>query len=241
MRTLAFLAGVTVVFAASCAAVMPETDVTVVLPVVPAHWALAFPDLGYQLVYCNAIGVALTMDAPGKGSVVIAGGLRGGSAILAYPRARADSSHLLRPAGALFYSGREKGSPLQLTWEDGPLALVISLLASLGRDSSLFNHERLAHYFAQVPDPWELDLGAIAQKIADGRFTAYDIDRLPSRDVELVTGSGEWFFESPFAEVLDQGGAVTARSLSLGMHGLYCAEGGARVLYVGEQETVMAP
>ena len=227
--------------AASCSLLAPETEVTVVLPAPPEHWGRAFSDLGFELVYRDEAGVEHTTDAPGAGTACIRCSRQGNSAILAYPRSVADVSGLLRPAGALFPLDAEDGSTLRLTWEAGPLALLMSLLGSLGRDPSLFNAGRLAEYMARQPDPWSLDIRAMAQKIAEGTFSAYDIDLLPCRDVTLDVDTGEWFFESPFSAVMtsDQSGIVTVHALPFGMHGLFSVEGRMLLLYVGSQETVV--
>jgi hypothetical protein len=225
--------------ALSCTLLAPET-VTVVLPAPPEHWMRAFPDLDFQLLYWDAAGAPQRQDAPSAGTVAIPCSRRGNSPVLAFPCSTADVSGLLRPAGGLFPIDAE-GSVLQLTWRNGPLALLMFRLRSVDRDTSLFNAGRLADYMAREPDPWALDLDAIAQRIADGTFSASDIDPLPRRDLTVVPGAGQWFLESPFSGVMsaDPAGVLTVRSLALGMHGLFSTEGRALMLYVGPREAVV--
>jgi hypothetical protein len=240
MKCLGTLACAAAVLAVSCAPVAREAEMTVVLPAPPERWGRAFSDLGFELVYWDEAGVEHRMDVPGVGTAEIPCPRQANSAVLAYPVCRSDVSGLLRPAGALFPRNTEDGTSLGLTWEDGPLALLISLLSSLGRDPSLFNAARLAEYFAREPDPWALDIAAMAQKIADGTFSAYDVDLLPCREVSFAAGTGEWFFESPFSTVVtaDESGTVTVPALAFGMHGLFSVDGRALRIYVGQRETV---
>jgi hypothetical protein len=95
---------------------------------------------------------------------------------------------------------------------------------------------------ARKPDPWNLDLAGIAQKIAEGTFSAWDLDLLPQRDATFTAGPGQWFFESPFSDTMtaDPAGMVTAHSLTIGMHGLFSVEGRSLLLYVGPREIVVA-
>ena len=225
----------------SCALFAPDVAVTAILPSPPGHWSRAFAEFEFELVYWDSTGAQHTQAVPVAATLGIRCSRRGNSPVLAYPRAPADVCGLLRPAGGLFALDLEDGNILRLSWEKGPLALLMSLLLPVGGDTSLVNAGRLAEYVAREPDPWELDLVGMAQKIAGGSFTAYDIDLLPRREVTVMAGPGEWFFESPFSDVMvaDALGAVTAPRLTLGMHGLFSVEGKALQVYVGQRETVV--
>ena len=153
--------------------------------------------------------------------------------VLAYPRTARDSVRLLRPAGGIFTG---TGPTLQLTWKDGALACVLARLLSVGRDCSLFNAQRLSGYFGRAEDPWDLDLDGIAEKIAAGDFSAYDIDALPTLEMSVNPGPGEWFLESPLrpVPVPDAEGRLTGQ-VSEGVHALFSVEG--RLLKVAVDRT----
>jgi hypothetical protein len=227
----------------SCALFAPDVEVTAVLPSPPGQWSRALGDFGLALVYWDSAGAEHSQDVPAAGTVRINCSRRGNSPVLAYPRVPADSGRLLRPAGGLFPLDLEEGNVLRLTWEKGPVALLLSLLRPLGGDTSRVNAGRLAEYMAREPDQWGLDLVGMAEKIAAGCFTAYDIDLLPHREVTVETGPGEWFSESPFSGVMvaDTAGTITMPSLSLGMHGLFSLEGRALRICVGQRETPILP
>lgn len=115
--------------------------------------------------------------------------------------------------------------------------------ASKGATRSLVNSARLSDYLGRYPDPWALDLGAIVEKLINGNFSAYDIDPLPARDVDLSPGAGEWFLESPFASscrILERQ-SLSFHPLSAGMHALFSTQGGRIRIWVGSGETVVGP
>jgi hypothetical protein len=151
---------------------------------------------------------------------------------------------MLRPAGGI-YPGSLSSSNLRptlvLDWRDGAAATVLLRLLSLGRDTSLVNAARLARYFRDAKDPWNLDLKLIEEKLAAGKFTAYDIDALPCRDVCVKAGPGEWFTESPFSTVTDLAaeGTLTLPGVSLGMHGLFSVDGRLMMIDVRRTETAV--
>jgi hypothetical protein len=228
----------------SCA-LGPDARVIVELPPLPEHWARAFPELSFLIVYPDAAGMerrALTES--GARSAVIWCSKAGNTPVLAFPQTARDSGTgdgrrgLLRPAGALYPMSLDDGEQrLNLCWEDGPVASIIARLRSLGRDASLVGAARLAKYLRQEPDPWELDLDGMAEKLARGSFSAYDIDPLPGRAVMVTTGPGEWFFESPFAALLliEAGTALHVPRLSQGMHYLFSVNGALLKICVGAQ------
>jgi hypothetical protein len=113
----------------------------------------------------------------------------------------------------------------------------------MGRDTSLLNAARLSRYFHEVEDPWKLDLDGIEEKLAEGSFSAYDIDPLSCRDIQLRLGTGEWFLESPFSLVTTAAddGVLSIRGVSLGMHRLFAVDGRLMNISVNASETVVAP
>jgi hypothetical protein len=123
---------------------------------------------------------------------------------------------------------------------DGAAALVTARLAEQGRDVSLFNVQRLRRFLEDTGDPWNVDLDVVSQKAALGEFTARDIDRLPSRDVDVDTGPGTWFLESPFSASFDAAdGRTRLTGVSLGFHHLFSLGGRRWSLEVGRQETIL--
>ena len=152
---------------------------------------------------------------------------------------------VLRPAGGFFpLSLRASGDRqvVELSWEDGPAALVVLRVAAAGRDTSCFNVPRLCRFLRETGEPWALDLDAVAQKIAQGEFTAWDIDRLPCRDAEVQPGPGTWFIESPFFSTIDAaGGKVVLPQIAWGTHRLFSTAGPSWTLEIGERESVLMP
>jgi hypothetical protein len=235
----------------SCSAFGPGAEVVVTLPAVPDHWRAAFPDMSFLVVYAGPSGDERRMTGPVGGSqLTIACSKRTNSPILAYPIAARDAARgqgepgFLRPAGGLYPLSLDPDASeptLLLTWDQGPLAGVVHRLATAGWDVSLVNAERLATYLMKHPDPWMLDLDGVAQKIAEGAFSAYDIDLLPCRDVRVASGPGAWFLESPFAGLVpaSDAGTVDLPGVGLGEHALYSIEGGVWRMQVGAQETTL--
>ena len=225
------------VLSAACSAFGPEGSVSVVIPAPPEHWIRAFPDLWFLVVFPDAQGRNREVEAADwRTPVSVSCSKAGNTPVLAFPRTSRDTGQrngergILRPAGGLFpvSPGASRAeTTLELTWEAGVVASVVSRLISTGRDASLFNATRLADFLRRAEDPWKFDLDGIAQKIAEGRFNAYDIDLLPCRDVTVKPGAGEWFLESPFCPVMtaQADGTLTLLSLVQGMHGLFSMEG----------------
>jgi hypothetical protein len=222
---------------AGCSAFGPEAELCIALPALPEHWSRAFPGLGALIVFPDSTGRMREVDASSwETTAAISCPKTGVTPILAYPCAAGDCGSPrggyghLRPAGGLYpFSLRGGGDrpSLELTWEDGAACRVLSLLRSHGTDCSLFSIRRLCTYMRRRADPWDLDLEGIAEKIARGNFTAYDIDSLPARNQLVRPGPGEWFLESPFCPLLgpDAQGAVMLNGLPDGMHALFSVEG----------------
>jgi hypothetical protein len=218
----------------------PDQEVTVLLPAPPAAWQIAFPRLGFSVV---------TTD-PGKGARVVSVeswrdtpslpcGRAPNTPVLAFPLPAAQ----LRPAGGFYPASlrtRGNGAVLELSWEDGPAALVMFRVIAQGLDPSLFNVPKLSRYLKKHPDPWNVDLDAVAQKILRGDLTAWDIDLLPCRDADVESGPGTWFLESPFSSSFDAiNGRVTLPEISMGNHRLFSLGGTSWSMQVGASEVVM--
>jgi hypothetical protein len=235
-----FLAAAACLFTVSCSFVVPDADITVLLPDLPAHWQAAFGDLGFRVVTIDSAGAARSVSVPaGQRTVVVLASREAGMPILAFPvtRYNRDAHGLLRPAGALASSG----GTASLRWEDGPVASVMLSVAGAGRDISLFNAGRLGGYLAEKDDPWTVNLERVAERVASGDFSAYDIDERESRDISVTVGTGTWFLESPFAGAVeaDGGGAVALDAITLGAHSLFSSDGRLVRLHVTRQEVTM--
>jgi hypothetical protein len=235
----------------SCGAFGPLAHVDVIIPNPPSHWTRAFPDLRFRLVFADSSGQeqVVTVTDPGK-TVAIDCPKTGNTPILAYPVSARDpqgekgQAGMLRPAGGMYPDSMDETSArptLVLDWRDGAAATVLSRLLSLGRDTSLINAARLARYFRDAEDPWKLDLNQIAEKLAEGNFTAYDVDELPCCDVVVNAGRGEWFTESPFSAVasVTGEGVLSLAGVSLGIHRLFSVDGRLVVIDVGRNETAV--
>jgi hypothetical protein len=234
-----------------CSLLGPETVVAVHLPPLPDHWAAAFPGMRF-LVLCpdGSEDVQGLVTAPAQSCVQLACSKGGNTPVLAYPLAAGETSAdaeapgSLRPAGGFFPSSVNRnpdGLSMQLTWQDGPAALVVYRLLCAGMDVSLVNVQRLSACMAGARDPWDLDLDGIAEALARGAFTAYDIDHLPRRSVTLSSCRGSWVLESPFRPVCEAAadGALELPDISLGLHALHSADGRRILLSVGKNDVLL--
>jgi hypothetical protein len=233
----------------ACSGFGPAATVVVTLPALPDHWRSAFPDMAFLIVFTDSSGDERQVAADVGGSHLTIDCLKQrNGAIVAYPIAARDVGRgqgergFLRPAGGLYPLSLDTGADeptLALTWEQGPLAVIMSRLSTAGKDVSLINAERLDAYLRKHPDPWALDLDEMAQRIVEGDFSVYDIDLLPCRDIRVKPGQGAWFLESPFSEVVqsteDEG--VDLSAVSLGHHALFSLDAGVWRIQVGAQET----
>jgi len=227
----------------SCTWFGSQADLRISIPQPPEHWVRAFPDLTFVVVFPDTGGWRRVIATDISQPTVITCVKAGNTPILAYP-VSAGSIGFLRPAGGLFpMDCVDFGEPphLALSWQDGCLALIFKMLAERGFDTSLVNAARLASFVDRHADPWALDLDAIAERLILGDFSAFDIDLLPTREVTVRPGAGEWFLESPCASprsVMDEA-EITFPRLSIGMHMLFSVEGRRVGIWVGETETVI--
>jgi hypothetical protein len=248
---LPFLVGA-LLSSSSCTFLALEEEVTLLCPMPPVAWQIAFPGLAFRVVTSDSLGPPLVTEvtdwrlpAPARCRRVV------NSPIVAWPYepgnrlSPVNAPGLLRPAGGFFplslrtSRGRQV---VELSWEDGPAALVITRVAAEGRDTSRFNVSRLCRFLHEPAEPWAVDLDAVAQKIAQGEFTAWDIDRLPCRDADVEPGPGTWFLESPFSATFDAaGGRISLPQIARGMHRLFSTAGPSWTLEIGDRESVLAP
>ena len=232
--TAAFLAGCTL---------GPQVRLTVVLPDPPPGWSALLPSLGCMLRLPDGGSLELHSWESGRQIVL---DKAGNLPVLAYPVVPGGPGQeplLLRPAGGV-YPGAQVDGPgepaLQLTWVDGAAATLLFDLLAAGRDTSLFNAERLSAVLREEPDPWDVDLPAAEEAIAAGDFSIYDIDRLPVHDVSVATGPGTWVTESPLRAPITAGpsGQVALKGMAEGLHNLVATDGRVVRLEVGPRDTV---
>jgi hypothetical protein len=236
----------------SCSFLALEEEVTLLCPTPPVAWQIAFPGLVFRAVTTDSRGAPVVTEITDWRGPVAFKCLRTANApIVAWPYEpgnRESPAHvpgLLRPAGGFFPLSLRaigNGQVLELSWADGPAALVIARVAAEGRDVSRFNVSRLCLFLRGSGEPWSLDLDAVAQKIAQGKFTAWDIDPLPCRDAEVEPGPGTWFLESPFSPTFEaNGGRILLPRIALGPHRLFSLSGRSWIIEVGQNECVIVP
>ena len=247
---LAMIAGM--VSLSSCALAQPGQRAQVLLPPPPAHWQAAFPGLAFRLSARDGGGTPAQVIAQDwQQPVEIECSRAVNTPILAWPFVPAGRAAvpvgpgLLRPAGGFFPGGLRSfrgGQVIELSWEDGAAALVVDRVAAAGRDVSRFNVPRLCRFLREKGDPWSVDLDAAAQRIAEGEFTAWDLDRLPSRDARVTPGAGSWFLESPFSRpCAAEQGVLLLGDVPEGSHRLFSLSGACWRLEAGEGVTLLVP
>ncbi len=228
-----------------------DDEVRVLLPAPPVLWQIAFPRMGFRVIARdehNALRETRVDDW--REPALLTCARRVNTPVLAFPvETGADSSRTddLRPAGGFYPLSLRAlwgGEVLALTWEDGAAADLLSHVVAQGlADLSLFNVARLRRFLQAHPDPWALDLDAVAQKISQGELTAWDIDALPCRDAAVEPGPGTWFLESPFSPSYEAvNGRITLAGVSLGRHRLYPLLGGRSwKMEIAREETILIP
>lgn len=235
----------------ACELFSPGARVVVQMPEPPPQWLCAFPRLSFVVRYVDARGQQREVPvADWRASVEVVCSKEQNAPFLAYPVAalggEPGSPIVLPPAGGFFplsLGSGESARMLSLSWEEGCAALLVSRVRSLGRDMSMFNLARLLREMRESEDPWGWDADRIAERIAAGCFSAFDISRLAVRDVTISPGEGEWFLESPFAPVrrAANGQRIELAAVPCGAHTLFSTAGERVRVFVGEEETVIGP
>lgn len=232
----------------SCGLFAPGTRVLVQVPEPPPHWRQTFPGLRFAVEYVDARGRTAEVLAEPAAGVWVECAKEQNAPVLAWPLASGgrESRGELRPAGGFYPFSLGEGAQaasLPVTWEDGCAALVVQAVRGAGGDTTQFNAARLAACMREAADPWSWDSARIAEAVAAGDFTSYDLDRLPCRDAAACTGPGEWFLESPFSSPRAAGadGNLVLPGVSLGTHLLYSLQGTTRMIWIGEGEVIVGP
>jgi hypothetical protein len=222
-------------------------DVTLQTPPLPPHWQAALPSLHYRLLHPGlppGTVQELRLGPSEAASVPLPKG--GLLPVLAYPCLE-ERGLELPPAGGLYpLDCTGPGERLLLSWEHGPAAQLLMPLGLQGVELSTLNAGRLCREMLERSggDPWRLELPRIARCLASGEFRATDIRLRDFREVELQTGAGCWFLESPFAVPVDTeaGQALRLPDVPFGLHRLFELHGGWWAdLDVQEKEVLQMP
>ena len=252
MRILRVSIIASLVSLSSCPVFLPGQHAQVLLPPPPVHWQIAFPGLAFRVRARDPGGAPVeTVVEDWQRPLEIECGRAVNTPILAWPfvpggrGAVPVGPGVLRPAGGFFPGSLRSfqgGEAIELSWEDGAAAFVVDRVASAVRDVSRFNVPRFCRFLREQDDPWSLDLDAAAQRIAEGEFTSWDMDRLPSRDARVTPGAGAWFLESPFSfpRAAEQG-VLLLGGVPRGSHSLFSLSGACWRLEVGDGEPLLVP
>ena len=212
------------------------------LPPIPAHWQRAFDNLKFQLIFSGPNGEKQESIIPaGSGLIDVCISKRQNSSFLAYPLI-GDDEIRLPPAGALYPLNMGEGNTLALSWEQGVASLIIFRLSTGGIDLSTFNTQRLSEEIMERgnPDPWNLDIDYIIEKIALGTFRVTYIKAAPARNIELPVDPGSWFMESPFACLIEieEDETLILEAVPFGSHLLFSLSTGEYYsLFLDDEET----
>ncbi len=195
------------------------------IPPPPQGWQTVLSGMRFTLVFLDGSGgrVEKVLEE-GELSALINSRKMPGSPILAFPWTPRVEAGILRPAGGFTSVGEQA----VLSWQEGPLAAICLRLWEAGFDPGRFNIERLGKKLAEREDPWEWDITRMAQKIAEGGFSAYDVDPLPFKEMAVGLLPGDWVSESPFKPVIHSSGQLQEMDLVRGMHAFF-GQGGLRV------------
>ncbi len=233
---------------AGCRGFWPTADLALCLPGPPAHWLAAFPDLGAVIELPAGEGKVATVRVERWGDPLeVSIPKEGNGPLLAWPAIGDGAKRLLRPAGALYpgdlATTGAAGESIVLSWEAGPLAVLVAGLRLQGFDVQRINARRLREEMAREADPWAWDLAAIGARLVDGTFSVDDMDPLPWADVRVTVAPGAWFLESPFQPpaAVDGAGMLELPGLSFGAHTLLAAGGGMMALWLGREGLVVMP
>jgi len=225
-----------------CDLFSPSIQLKLSLPPIPAHWQKAFDNLKFQLIFNGPDGKEQCIIIPAGSSLIeVCISKRQNSSFLAYPLMGEDEIRL-PPAGALYPLNMGERNTMTLSWEQGVASLIIFRLISRGIDLSTFNTQRLSEEIIERgnPDPWNLDIDYIIEKIALGAFRVTYIKAAPARNIELPVDSGSWFMESPFACLIEieDGETLILEAVPFGFHLLFSLSTGEYYsLFLDDEET----
>ena len=218
-----------------CSLFAPQVELRVRLPEFPDHWSAVFGRMGFSIVTidpdCGQRRILTTYETVCE--IVLAKQIN--LPVLAYPI----GAGALPPAGGIYPIDLSDREELCLTWENGPIALLLITLREQGVDPSGFNCRRLAEELASRDDPWNIDMESVGEKMIRGSFRVTDIRPRPSRTSTLPFDSGSWYTESPFRPPQPAGSkGLRLENVTLGYHTLIRDPLLVYALFVGEEEVL---
>lgn len=213
------------IFLSGCELFSPSIQLKLSLPPIPAHWQGAFDTLKFQLLFSGPDGEKQeSIIAAGSGPIEVSISKSNNTPFIAYPLI-GESEIRLPPAGALYPLDMVEDGTLALSWEQGVASLIIFRLSTGGIDLSTFNTQRLSEEIMErgLPDPWNLDIAYLIEKIALAAFRVTYIKAAPARNIELPVNPGSWFMESPFAYLIEieEGETLILEAVPIGHHYLF--------------------
>ena len=211
----------------SCTFFSPTASLLISIPESPEHWYKTFEDISYVLAFPNPEGkIEENIIQSPFHKIEIRVLKQNNLPITATPLVRNDKI-FLPPAGGVYPHdlNEEKQSTLNLSWNQGFVAIILIRLISQGFDVSGLNSRRLSEEITARAegDPWKLDIDHITEKLSRGNFRVNYIKMIPSRTVEMIPGAGIWFLESPFFKPQHSGDQeiLYLENLPQGFHRLF--------------------
>jgi hypothetical protein len=228
----------------ACSFYRSEVSLEVRLPAAPQHWQETFGELSFRILYpAGNIGAFEEKRADSSTCVVIQIPKILHLPVLAYPDLPGQPIELPPSGGVYPLDCDMPAESITLSWHRGASAVVLYRLWAQGVDCSPVNVPRLCEEIAArcQGDPWALDLERICGRLAAEEFRLTDIRLAPSRDLLLVTGTGDWFLESPFrAQISAQAdGSLLLRNVPLGTHILFESPPAVRYFLYVQEDTVL--
>ncbi|MBA7636637.1 hypothetical protein ES703_44258 [subsurface metagenome] len=224
----------------SCTLFSPTASLLILFPAPPEHWQNSFGDIPYLLTYPGQEKkLRQEIVYPFRQKVEIVITKQNNLPVTAAPLVK-NGAVRLPPAGGLYPHDLDtRGKRLTLSWIQGFAAEILIRLHSGGMDTTGINTIRLCAEIRERAqgDPWLLDIDLITAKLAGGGFRVNYIRKLPSRDIEMMPGAGEWFLESPFSSLhpLEEQQILNLKGLPLGFNRLFdSSSGGYYDLYLEE-------
>ena len=209
-------------------------EIRLAIPETPASWSEIWGPARFHVTWWSfgANGShAVALESAEEISLMIPRGEV--VAICAWPRwpspPNETSSDQLRPAGAVVSPPRQLrrayDPAIPLSFEDGPLALVLSRAAAAGADIRAFNWERLgAAIQSEVgQDLWLLDTERLIRAICERSMRITYVRNRELKHVEVDIPDGRWISSSPFAPPVR--GGRQQMSLPVGVSVFYSARG----------------
>ena len=226
---------------AACPFYDSRQDLLLELPAKTDPWGERFPAPNFFIRYPkNGGGVEEIVVNPGGKKAFIRIVKNSAIPVIAIPVAEGMK---LPPAGGVFPYHSSAEGQLTLSWEHGPLSLLLMKLELQGMSTGSLDLTRLEEEMRGIckSDPWILDLEHIAERLASGSFRVTDIKKLPEKEVTVFPGEGIWITESPFTGTYESGmdGAITV-VLTHGYHRIISLT--SRIVYdvaVSDEEVIM--